>query len=64
MEKITTDELDYLQKLLRDRETALGALRAVDAASASFGAHLSGKYKLAEGDKIGPDGAILRAAAQ
>lgn len=54
---ITADELAYLKTLEEQERNTLAALRAT---RQSYETHLAGKYKLAQGDQIDGDGAIVR----
>ena len=53
--QIDTSERDYLNTLLAQAQAAQTAMN-------SFSNYLAGRYQLAEGDSVSPDGAIVRKA--
>ena len=54
--QIQSAERDYLNTLLAQAQAAQTAMQ-------SFGDYLAGRYQLAEGDSVTPDGQIVRKAA-
>lgn len=54
-EKISQDDLSYLQALLEQQ-------KALQAAMQPYEFHLAKKYKLNQGDRIEDDGTIVRAS--